>query len=621
MLGYNIKTGIGGIREIEFFVQTQQLIQGGKNKTLRKRSTVVALGKLEQNKLISLKVHNKLVKSYTQLRSLEHILQLIQDSQTHSIPSTPDKVKNVALLYGISDIQSFLCNVFNVLDDVNSIINKLYSRFDPVGETLVLTEENPKRDEFFFPYINKWLKYKALRSERSIKIFDELLPSLKSQILKTEEASTTIFHFDNFLKSLSFGVQILSLFKANPAVLDLLIDICGAAPALAHYLGKNPSVLDVVTDQSFYLPLATKEELIEEFFNRISETTDYESILDCARIFVKENQFRTGVHLLKGFSTISDISRSFSNIAEVCLVILFSKVQEMFSERYGNISGMGSAILAMGKLGSEEMSISSDLDLILIYHCDSDVVSTGKNSVPAQVYYSRLTQAFISAITVATSEGHLFKVDMRLRPSGNNGPIATSITSFENYQVNDAWVWERLALSRGRVLNGNSNLRTRISKIIVQALNSTISADQIIREVHQMRLRLNKKTQKNSSFVDIKLGAGRLKDLELLIQMGALLKKRFNSTSPYNMITDLSELDFFNEDEFLLCKKAYLLYFALQQVLNITVKGQIEERTVQNISTMLKIHGFVDLPNDIDTILNDFSKSIDDLFKSKLANA
>ena len=293
----------------------------------------------------------------------------------------------------------------------------------------------------------------------------------------------------------------------------------------------------------------------------------------------------------------------------------------MFSKRYGNVSGMGSAILAMGKLGSQEMSIGSDLDLILIYHCDSDASSNGKNSVPAQVYYSRLTQAFISAITVATSEGHLFKVDMRLRPSGNNGPIATSISSFENYQINDAWVWERLALSRGRVLNGNSEMRKRINNSIVQALNSTIPADKIFREVHQMRLRLNKKTRKNSSIEDIKRGAGRLQDLELLIQMGSLLKKTFKSTSPYKMIDDLCELNFFNDEEFLLCKKAYLLYFSLQQVLNITVKGQIEGKSVQNIKNMLKLHDFEDLPDNIDIALQNFSKSIDNIFKLKLIDA
>ena len=618
LCGYNIKTGIGGIREIEFFVQTQQLIRGGKNKSLRQHSTINTLKKLKANDLISPKVHDDLIQAYTQLRNLEHILQLIEDMQTHSIPNDENKVQNVAMLFGIPKTKDFLNFIFKLLTEVNNIIVQLYSQFDPIGQNHYESWQTVISDDVLFSYSKKWSSYKFLRSERAAKLFDELLPVIVLKILQTENKTNTVFYFDNFLKSLSFGVQVLSLFKVNPAVLDLLIDICGAAPALAQYVGRSPAVLEVVTDQSFFLPLPGKKELIEDFTDRISGITDYEQVLDCARVFVKENQFKTGVHLLKAFSSIPEVSQSFSNIAEVCLIILFDKVKQMFSKRYGEIAGLGPSLLAMGKLGSEELSIESDLDLILIYDAHPDTLSSGRNPVSAQVYYSRLTQAFISAITVATAEGHLFKVDMRLRPSGNNGPVATSLGSFKNYQVNEAWVWERLALSRGRVLNGNLQLRNKIKVIIQKALNSEISKDHIIKEVFEMRLRLDKKNNELSSLFDLKLGTGRLQDLEILIQMGALLNKCFKSPSPLKLIPYLNKLNFFFDDEALVCQRAYLLYSSIQQIQSITVAGQINDSSLGSINNMLKSHKFTELSENILQTLDFFSNSIDTIFKIKL---
>ena len=220
------------------------------------------------------------------------------------------------------------------------------------------------------------------------------------------------------------------------------------------------------------------------------------------------------------------------------------------------------------------MTIDSDLDLIVIYHAEKGVFSDGLKSVSAQVYYSRLTQAFISAITVPTAEGSLFKVDMRLRPSGNSGPIATSVNSFENYQENEAWVWERLALSRGRVLSGSSIIQQRIKKIIVTVLVSEIGDMQVVKQVSEMRQRLSKNINKSSTLYEIKLGVGRLQDLELLIQMGSLLHKNFRIISPYLMIRQLHELNFFSESEAKICEETYVLYSALQQILSLTVNLQ-----------------------------------------------
>jgi glutamate-ammonia-ligase adenylyltransferase len=377
LLGYNIKTGLGGIREIEFFVQTQQLISGGKNKMLRQRSTLEALGQLTDFNWVAAGVCEKLAESYEKLRFLEHILQLIDDAQTHSIPNDYNKV----------DTDVFLNHLLGMLNEVNDIVTGLYSRLELELDQPQFRANKSQVDEILIPYVNKWLTYNVLRSERSLVLFEGLQSLIVARVLITETPRNTLFHFDNFLKSLSFGVQVFSLFKANPAVLELLIDICGAAPALAEYLERNPAVLDAVTDRSFFSLLPSKKELGIQLKSKVIEAEDYEGVLDAARIFVKENQFMTGVHLLKAFSSITEVSQSFSNIADVCLVILFDAVEKKFVQRYGRVPGLGVSILAMGKLGSKEMSIGSDLDLIIIYDVETGSVSNGKIQFPAQVYF------------------------------------------------------------------------------------------------------------------------------------------------------------------------------------------------------------------------------------------
>ena len=620
LLGYNIKTGLGGIREIEFFVQTQQLISGGKNKMLRQRSTVEALGQLTDFNWVTEGVCRKLVESYEKLRFLEHILQLIDDAQTHSIPNDLKKVEVVANLFGIGKTDVFLTQLLEMLNGVNDIVTELYSRLELASDQPQFNDSKSQVHEILLPYVNKWLTYSVLRSERSLVLFEGLQSLIAARVLITETPSNTLFHFDNFLKSLSFGVQVFSLFKANPAVLELLIDICGAAPALAEYLERNPAVLDAVTDRSFFSLLPSKEELGIQLKAKVIEADDYEGVLDAARIFVKEYQFMTGVHLLKAFSSIVEVSQSFSNIADVCLVILFDEVEKKFVQRYGRVPGLGTSILAMGKLGSKEMSIRSDLDLIIIYDAEIDSVSNGKNQLPAQVYFSRLTQAFISAITVATSEGYLFKVDMRLRPSGNKGTVATSISSFYLYQMNESWVWERLALSRGRVLNGKPALKNKITEIISEVLNLKITPSLIKTEVKEMRVRLNENIPKLNLVDNLKLGPGRFQDLELLIQMGTLLKKCFENVTPQDMIMELKKQGFFNYEETALCLRAYNFYSSLHQILNITVTGKITDDSINIIDVIFKHHGLTNSSNGISETLKVYSYELNLMFNKKILN-
>ena len=345
------------------------------------------------------------------------------------------------------------------------------------------------------------------------------------------------------------GVQIFSLLSVNPKILHLLMDIFNSARSLGDYLSNNTSILEYVLNRDFYFALPKKSYLKVELEKKIKGSSNYEDVLNVTRSWAKENQFRTSIHLLKGFSSTEDISKSFSNIAEVCLVCLFPKVLEHFAIRYGSIVGMGSTIISMGKLGSQEMSFSSDLDLILIYDIKDGAYSNGKVKLPAKLYFSRFTQALISALTVPTAEGNLFNVDMRLRPSGQKGPVATSIKSFEAYQKNDAWVWETLALSRGRVIAGNAELRKKLKIIIQEILKKESIHKQVVKQVEKMRTSLSLKNSNSKNFLGVKDGPGNLMDLELLIQMGCLLTRRFDYQSPYKMLKILKQVGFFTVDD------------------------------------------------------------------------
>ena len=223
----------------------------------------------------------------------------------------------------------------------------------------------------------------------------------------------------------------------------------------------------------------------------------------------------------------------------------------------------------------------------------------------------------ISALTVPTAEGNLFNVDMRLRPSGQKGPVATSIKSFEAYQKNDAWVWETLALSRGRVIAGNAELRKKLKIIIQEILKKESIHKQVVKQVEKMRTSLSLKNSNSKNFLGVKDGPGNLMDLELLIQMGCLLTKRFDYQSPYKMLKILKQVGFFTVDEFNICRSAYELYFSMQQISSIvgnedTLKEHCEIGSKVSASSCYKSS------NILKTKLKSFSKSIRSIFEKKI---
>ena len=295
-----------------------------------------------------------------------------------------------------------------------------------------------------------------------MQIFKRLRPDILARLAKTAHPNEALLAFDGFLAGLPAGVQVFSLFEANPQLIDLLVDIVGTAPALAGYLSQNAGVFDAVIAGDFFAPWPGQAALEVQLRDRLDAEQDYERKLDAARRWRKEWHFRIGVHHLRGLISADYAGEHYADLAGAVIAGIWPEVLGHFAEKHGSPPGRGAVVLGMGSLGAEKLNAGSDLDLIVIYDAAGVDQSEGRRPLMSRLYYSRLTQAMITALTAPMAEGRLYEVDMRLRPSGNQGPVATGWASFREYQRSDAWVWEHLALTRARVIAGDEDCQKRL---------------------------------------------------------------------------------------------------------------------------------------------------------------
>ena len=512
--GHDVKLGRGGIREIEFFTQTRQLISGGRDADLRSCQTVAALDQLAAKDWISEAIRNQLQRSYRVLRHTEHAIQMIRDAQTQSVPTSDEGIGRVAGLLGLS-ASEFLTQTGAHLNAVHAITESFFAPAPATAPEVALEDHHE--------ITQHWPSYAAMRSERATALFDMLRPEILARLQKAPDPKEALIHFDNFLRGLPAGIQVFSLFAANPKLVELLTDIVVSAPALAQYLGRNSGVLDAVLSGEFFAPWPGTEALAAQLTEKLAVATDYESGLDLARIWTKEWHFRIGVHLLEGLVTPRDAASHYAQLAEAVLTAVFDFVHQNFALKYGHIPDSDCAILAMGSLGAGQLNSQSDLDMILIFDADVNAQSDGAKPLSCRQYFSRLTQALITALTAPTAHGRLYEVDMRLRPSGRAGPVATSLAGFESYQRAEAWTWEHLALTRGRVITGSAVFREAVERLRQQILDEKADWARILTGLRDMRARLAE-GKPQSGFWDLKRGSGGLQDIELVAQGMALMQ-------------------------------------------------------------------------------------------------
>ncbi len=538
--GHNVKLGRGGIREIEFFVQTQQLIAGGRFPELRGSQTLAMLTKLYERGWVGENARDQLSRNYQFLRNVEHRIQMVADEQTHILPEDDEGFSRIASMMGYPDNESFTAEFLAVLRTVEKHYAALFEQAPELGSSggnLVFTGETDDPDTlqtlsqlgFERPsdicrIIRTWHfgRYRATQTAEARERLTELTPALLDAFAATERADDALLRFDGFLQGLPSGIQLFSLLQSNPALLNLLVLVMSAAPRLAEIITRKPHVFDGMLDPRIFSELPTRSYLEERLDTFLTHDEPYEETLDRLRIFAAEQRFLIGIRLLTGAIDGVRAGRAFSDLAELMIDRALSAVMKEFTIRHGQIAGGRIAVLAMGKLGSRELTAGSDIDIILLYDHDADAdYSDGEKQLAASQYYIRLTQRLIAALSAPMAEGVLYEVDMRLRPSGNKGPVATHIEAFGKYQRNDAWVWEHMALTRARAIAGDQSFRDEIDAEVDAILAIPSEVKKTAKEMTDMRALIASEKPPRDNW-DLKLRSGGLIDLEFIAQFAVL---------------------------------------------------------------------------------------------------
>jgi glutamate-ammonia-ligase adenylyltransferase len=533
--GHDIKTGRGGIREIEFFAQTQQLIWGGRMRELRASPTCEALRRLAAAGRIDPSTAAELIDDYRFLRRLEHRLQMVEDAQTHVLPSDRAGIARIGVFLGYPQTDAFVADLLGHLTSVERHYAELFEQAPSLSGpgNLVFTgvEDDPEtlrtlsrlgfaRPPAVAALVRSWHhgRLRATRSQRVREILTELVPELLRTFGATPHPDTALLRFDQFLSRLPAGVQFFSLFHANPGLLELVAEIMAGAPRLAEQLAQHPALLDAVLTEGFFAAPPERSALAADLDQVLAGARDYEDTLDGLRRWAGERRFQVGVQLLRRALDGRRAGEVLADIAETALAALLPAVEAEFARRHGRVPGGVLAVIGMGRLGSREMTLASDLDLILIYDVPpGSEMSDGPHPLPIASYYARLSQRLIGAITAPTAEGRLYEVDMRLRPSGSSGPIASSLPSFTRYQRESAWTWEHMALTRARPVAGDPALRMRIADAIGSVLASKRDTRRLLVDVAEMRRRIANENPRPSLW-DLKNRRGGLIDLEFIVQ-------------------------------------------------------------------------------------------------------
>jgi glutamate-ammonia-ligase adenylyltransferase len=594
--GHNVKLGRGGIREIEFFAQTQQLILGGRNPELRPRATLAAIEALRARGRVSDDAAADLTNAYRYLRTLEHRLQMIEDEQTHTVPKSQEGLAHIACFMGYPDTTAFGIDLARTLATVQGHYARLFEQSAPLATakgSLVFTgvEEDPEtlltltgmgfRDaKHASGAIRGWHhgRIRATRSARAREILTKLMPVLLEALAATADPDAAFAQFDRFVTRLPAGVQLFSLFLANPHLLKLVAGICGSAPRLADHLARSPGVLDALLDPDFLAGLPSRTQLDAMLADQLARAPDYESVLDATRRFAKEQAFRVGVQIIQGALAAHESGPAFASIVESVVVGLLGAVENAVAAQAGHVPGGAFAVIAMGKLGGREMTAASDLDLIFIYDVpDGAEVSDGAKPLPVSVYYGRLAQRLIAALTVPTAEGILYEVDMRLRPTGNKGPVAVSLETFARYHASEAWTWERMALTRARVIAAPNALREKIDAAVGGALTRDVDGAKIAADARDMREKIAAQFP-GKGLWDLKYTPGGLVDIEFIAQMLQLRERRraARGTNTIAALESLAETGCLKPADAQTLISTARIENALTQILRIAVEGTLE---------------------------------------------
>lgn len=534
--GHDIKLGRGGIREIEFFVQTQQLVFGGRRPSLRGRRTLDMLAELQSEGWIDARARDELAEAYRYLRGIEHRIQMIADEQTQRLPADADQLKSFARFCGYKSVKAFSTALVRQATRVQGHYALLFEEGPDLAVeagSLVFTgaEDDPetlrtlrklgfREPEKTAETVRGWHfgRRPAVTSARAREVLTELTPALLAALGGTADPDGALARLDEAFGRIKAAVELMTILLNNERLLLLFADLLGTAPRLADTVARRPHVLDAVIDPAFGDAVVDEAAVLAQVRAAIGQPASYEDFLDRARDAARQTTFVTGARMLSGVFSPERAGRAYAAIAQAIVQVSLDEVRGQFEADYGRVPGARIAVLGLGRLGTREMTATSDLDLVVLYDYDPENrESDGARKVDATVYHNRLAQRLVSALTAPTRRGALYEVDLRLRPSGGKGPVATQFRGFLPYQTSEAELWEHMALTRARVVAGDADFAPAVEEAIARVVRLPRDPARVAREVLSMRRLIAQEKGEDDPW-DIKLAAGGLTDLDFLAQ-------------------------------------------------------------------------------------------------------
>ena len=537
--GHDVKLGRGGIREIEFFVHMHQLAYGGRNRRLRGPRLLAMLEILDREHHIMPREAANLRDTYLLLRRVEHRLQMVNDAQTQKLPESDEGLEHIAAFMGLDSREELVRRIEHATQEVHDLYRTRFnvpeSEQDITAAILVGSDENPHavakieaagfaRAQAAIEIFRGWAegRHASTGSQRARTIIREILHEIIDALGKTPDPDRALARMDQFLETLPQDISFFSMLRANTWLLNLVAVVMGSAPRMADILGDHPRLLQAVLAPSFFLPIPSKSSLAEELDERLEGERDAERRIRQVADWSGDRRFQVGVQSLQNLVTVDEASVSLSHVADVVIEMLFRDVMAALREHHGTPAG-GCAVVAMGKLGAEEMTFESDLNLLLVADVGDDHETTpGPQPIEARRFYSSAAERLIAALQNRSKAGTLYAVDLRRRPSAESAPPVTTLGAFRDHHASAGWTWEHLSLTRARIVCGDPATTEAVAAEIRGILTRSRDSGRLLGDIARMRDRMATEHPSEDPF-EVKYVRGGLMDLELIAQYLQLL--------------------------------------------------------------------------------------------------
>ncbi|MBI3754869.1 MAG: bifunctional [glutamate--ammonia ligase]-adenylyl-L-tyrosine phosphorylase/[glutamate--ammonia-ligase] adenylyltransferase [Deltaproteobacteria bacterium] len=635
----DVKLGIGGIREIEFFIQAIQLINGGKDKSIREKNSLRAIELLKQKNYISEQDASVMSNAYIFLRNLEHRIQIVEGRQTHKIPAKAVELERLARLLGFKDTSSPLIPLWGQIsnlspekgdrgraaayfwgeykkqtNNVHDIYDSLFYKHSKEiekgvsREALFILSEDLDREDVI-ERLSKAGFYDPQKAYENIKLLKEgpafvrspvraktilkrITPFLLTQIIASSAPDMALANLERFISSIGGMTTFYSLLSENRKVMELLVKLFSTSEFLSMAFIEHPENLDTLLSPELNTPLKDKGELLEKLSTMLKTAQNYEAGLNIIRRFRNSEILRIGINDIFGELEPTIVSKQIAYLADTCLIKAYEMGFEELEKKFGKLGGDAKfAVLALGKLGGEELIYSSDLDIIFIYSSGGE--TSGPKVISNHEFFAKLGQRIITILSVATKEGFAFKVDTRLRQSGSSGPLVTSEEAFIKYHRELARIWEKQAMLKARFAAGDADFGAKILAAAQELIYAAPPTDADLRELYRIRKRMEIEIAKEGSGrYNIKYGKGGLVDAEFAVQVLQLKfgkeKPSMRQSNTLVAMTALKDVDILSKTDYEILINAYQFYRLLENRLRI-VQNRTEGIIVKDSPEFLSL--------------------------------